>query len=262
MTQSRAARGRPKGTGLDDRSRLLAVAQLLASDPAMKPTTAIKSTGISDPSSIRRLRDKFHEIKDELAAEVAPAKPAEAKPAAFKPVAANRSPAEARPRSAAARATPAPKKQTAVSVPQPAAPKKLAEAPKTEAAALAPQVLTAPVVAAPVVAAPAPEVTAPISAAAPTPANVSATATATAAPSLAAPAPSAAPAMPNPASLFTMWYGFGLQSLNSAMVMQISFVEKMMKMPHVATALRGQVAFNEMALKLVASPANSPIFVH
>jgi hypothetical protein len=51
--------GRPKGSGLDDRQQLETVAALLAANPKLKPTTAIRSLGVEDPSAIRRLRDKF-----------------------------------------------------------------------------------------------------------------------------------------------------------------------------------------------------------
>ena len=54
-------RGRPQGTGKNDTDRLLKIAALMAADPALKPTTAIKQIGETDPSTIRRLRDKFHE---------------------------------------------------------------------------------------------------------------------------------------------------------------------------------------------------------
>lgn len=70
MSNATARRGRPKGTGLDDRARLKAVAAILASNPDLKTTTAIKVAGVSDPSTIRRLRDKFQECRAELMAEV------------------------------------------------------------------------------------------------------------------------------------------------------------------------------------------------
>ncbi len=54
-------RGRPPGTGKNDTDRLLKIAALMAADPALKPTTAIKQIGETDPSTIRRLRDKFNE---------------------------------------------------------------------------------------------------------------------------------------------------------------------------------------------------------
>lgn len=51
--------GRPKGSGLDDSRQLESIAALLAANPLLKPTTAIRSLGVEDPSAIRRLRDKF-----------------------------------------------------------------------------------------------------------------------------------------------------------------------------------------------------------
>jgi hypothetical protein len=60
MTPAKAHRGRPKGTGIDDQPKLLEIARLVSADPRMKPTTAIKAIGITDPSTIRRLRDKFN----------------------------------------------------------------------------------------------------------------------------------------------------------------------------------------------------------
>jgi hypothetical protein len=59
MAQKTAARGRPKGTGLDDAGPLAAIAELIANNPGMKPTTAIKALGFTDPSTVRRLRDKY-----------------------------------------------------------------------------------------------------------------------------------------------------------------------------------------------------------
>jgi hypothetical protein len=59
MQQAKVRYGRPKGSGLDDRAQLAAIAALLAANPKLKPTTAIRSLGVDDPSDIRRLRDKF-----------------------------------------------------------------------------------------------------------------------------------------------------------------------------------------------------------
>jgi hypothetical protein len=70
MTPTKVGRGRPKGTGLNDAAQLRAIAGLLAADPALKPTTAIKTLGISDPSIIRRLRDKYHAEAESLHAEL------------------------------------------------------------------------------------------------------------------------------------------------------------------------------------------------
>lgn len=59
MASDYARRGRPRGSGLDDRVHLRRIAELLKADPSLKPTTAIKAIGMSDPSTIRRLRDKL-----------------------------------------------------------------------------------------------------------------------------------------------------------------------------------------------------------
>lgn len=59
MSVDQVRRGRPKGSGLDDRAYLEALDRLMAGDPTLKPTTAIKKLGITDPSAIRRLRDKL-----------------------------------------------------------------------------------------------------------------------------------------------------------------------------------------------------------
>lgn len=60
MLQAKARRGRPKGTGIDDNDRIARLAELIKVHPELKPTTAIRKMGISDPSVIRRLRDKYH----------------------------------------------------------------------------------------------------------------------------------------------------------------------------------------------------------
>lgn len=59
MASATARQGRPKGSGLDDSQQLARIAALLAADPKLKPTTAIRSLGIEDPSLIRRLRNKY-----------------------------------------------------------------------------------------------------------------------------------------------------------------------------------------------------------
>jgi hypothetical protein len=56
---TRPGRGRPKGTGLDDSAHIAAIARRIAAEPGLKPTTAIRQLGITDPSVIRRLRDKY-----------------------------------------------------------------------------------------------------------------------------------------------------------------------------------------------------------
>jgi hypothetical protein len=60
MPGAKRNRGRPKGSGLDDRALLRSVIELVAQNPELKPTTAIKAVGITDPSAIRRIRDKYH----------------------------------------------------------------------------------------------------------------------------------------------------------------------------------------------------------
>ena len=59
MQTTIARYGRPKGTGVDDSRQLASLAALLAANPALRPTTAIRALGVEDPSVIRRLRDKF-----------------------------------------------------------------------------------------------------------------------------------------------------------------------------------------------------------
>ena len=75
MTPNKAGRGRPKGTGLNDAAQLRAIAGLMATNPDLRPTTAIKTLGITDPSVIRRLRDKFSAVESALIAEIAPQLP-------------------------------------------------------------------------------------------------------------------------------------------------------------------------------------------
>lgn len=59
MSTKKTRRGRPKGTGIDDSASLIRIAALIAGHPDLKPTTAIRHLGITEPSVIRRLRDKF-----------------------------------------------------------------------------------------------------------------------------------------------------------------------------------------------------------
>jgi len=59
MLHTPIRRGRPKGTGIDDNQRLAQLAELLRIRPDLRPTTAIRQMGYSDPSAIRRLRDKY-----------------------------------------------------------------------------------------------------------------------------------------------------------------------------------------------------------
>ena len=68
MLSTQARYGRPRGTGLDDTAQLESLAALLAANPALKPTTALRSLGVENPSAIRRLRDKFHKDQGRLLA--------------------------------------------------------------------------------------------------------------------------------------------------------------------------------------------------
>lgn len=58
MSAVKAKRGRPAGSGINDRIWLREVGRLIRMKPAIKPTTAIKALGVTDPSTIRRLREK------------------------------------------------------------------------------------------------------------------------------------------------------------------------------------------------------------
>jgi hypothetical protein len=71
MTAAKAHRGRPKGSGIDDQIKLVEIARIISRDPRLKPTTAIKAIGVTDPSTIRRLRDKFNSKQSELMARAA-----------------------------------------------------------------------------------------------------------------------------------------------------------------------------------------------
>jgi hypothetical protein len=73
MPEPKSHRGRPKGSGIDDAMRLRAIAELIDTNPDMKPTTAIRAIGVSDPSTIRRLRDKFNEQRNSTASLDTPA---------------------------------------------------------------------------------------------------------------------------------------------------------------------------------------------
>ena len=67
MSRTKAGRGRPRGSGLNDSARLAQVARLLQADPNLKPTTAIKKSGVTDPSAVRRLRDKLNAVRPDAA---------------------------------------------------------------------------------------------------------------------------------------------------------------------------------------------------
>ena len=69
MSNLQTKRGRPKGSGIDDSATLNAMAEAIAKNTDLKPTTAIRKLGITDPSAIRRLRDKFNKNRAALMAQ-------------------------------------------------------------------------------------------------------------------------------------------------------------------------------------------------
>jgi len=62
MSTNKRGRGRPPGTGLDDSPTLRKVADLIAANPSLKPTTAIKRV-LERPTdtAVRRLQGKWKE---------------------------------------------------------------------------------------------------------------------------------------------------------------------------------------------------------
>jgi hypothetical protein len=60
MSSIKRSRGRPRGTGLNDSPALRKVADMLAADPTLKPTTAIKRVlNRPDETAVRRLQGKW-----------------------------------------------------------------------------------------------------------------------------------------------------------------------------------------------------------
>ena len=70
MNEEKRSRGRPKGTGIDDQEKLIEIGRLVLADPSLKPTTAIRSLGYDDPSTVRRLRDKFNAKRNSIMREI------------------------------------------------------------------------------------------------------------------------------------------------------------------------------------------------
>ncbi len=62
MSAAKAKRGRPEGSGINDGIWLRELGRLVRINPAIRPTTAIRALGVSDPSTIRRLRDKYKRV--------------------------------------------------------------------------------------------------------------------------------------------------------------------------------------------------------
>jgi len=89
MLHTPIRRGRPKGTGIDDSDRMARLDELLRVHPEMRPTTAIRLMGYSDPSAIRRLRDKYKvfalKSRIELTRDIRTITPADAATASIQP---------------------------------------------------------------------------------------------------------------------------------------------------------------------------------
>jgi hypothetical protein len=56
-------------SGSDERQQLKSVAALLAANPKLKPTSAIRSLGVRDPATIRRLNSRFRIQQSSLMAD-------------------------------------------------------------------------------------------------------------------------------------------------------------------------------------------------
>lgn len=215
MASHEARRGRPKGSGLDDRSQLRLITELLARDPNLKPTTAIKAIGVTDPSAIRRLREK-------LKTEPVPRRPSQ--PPAVSPAPVSSAPTSRTP-VLSALASPAPVPPVPIS-PVPVA----AEAPPVAA----------------VLAAPA----SPVRARAPDPAAIAADASPRE-PIPDSPASEPAPAVSSETpDVFTQWCALGLSAASSTLEAQMALFNDFLEIPQVQCALRHQILWNEVAKAL------------
>lgn len=71
MANDKRPRGRPKGTGIDDRPVLLQMAELIVAKPSLRPTTALKRIVRRPPESYeRRIQAKWRVVGQALCAEV------------------------------------------------------------------------------------------------------------------------------------------------------------------------------------------------
>lgn len=286
MSETATRRGRPKGSGIDDSTRLEAIARLLATNPDMKPTTAIKSLGVSDPSIIRRLRDKYAEVRQSLASELVNAEQQAAaridEPVQAAVACATAGSARPKRLRAAAAAARTASRRVAEPVCVEAKPDIADTSTTTTASASASASTTA---ARPARSSSRSKSTTPNKTAAATPAPIateppaaleardagtstahSETALVTAAVSAApatAPATEAAtttldrpatPRQPVTDDLFVSMFGLGVAAATSAMAAQLKFADKLARTPYVTLAIRQQLAFNEWAMRLVGPP--------
>ena len=227
MPDMRTRRGRPKGSGIDDRQRLDAIARLIAANPELKPTTAIRTLGVADPSVIRRLRDKFSLVRQDLMLELKAQPRAKAQLSA---VASGSSDANlvqpARP--TRSRTMPA----TTQSAPRLSAePKATAHAPNGGAA----KVAAKPTECAP-----------PSSAALPKAEDDPER----------RPSATTGPAVTQ--ALVMSLLGAGMATTNTAIAAQMTFAEQFVKSPYVTLLLKQQLAFNEWAMSLATPRRNWP----
>lgn len=226
MSDGKPRRGRPVGSGIDDRSRLESVAALIAANPDLKPTTAIKSIGVNDPSVIRRLRDKFNLLRTELMADLA--RPAISTPTS--PPAAQHAPAASAPRAKpASRSSGAPRSRSAAL--------KAASPRKTETVEVPPSLPPS-----------ATEMVDSVPATAPFP------------PCL--PGMDAVTMGVDPARLLMTLCSLGLRTASAAFGAQLALLEQATRLPHVSIALRQQLTFGELAMALYAPAARPGHTVH
>lgn len=273
-------RGRPKGSGINDSDRLADIARLIDADPELKPTTAIKALGISDPSVIRRLRDKYNERHPRLEA----ARQAEA---GADPAVANDTNAAAPetipvPTRAAAGRSQSGRSHAMAASSRPAArrtaaPSATGKSKKTSpgngnvagAAAAAPRSVSETTVSGKADASLSSEPdhrpvvqkrVAPALEAKPVPAELKEEATRSpsldadrqrhAADNRAASGGTARAIPRRNEELMVSLFGFGIAAASSALAAQVSFAETIVRNSYVSLALRQQVAFNEWALQL------------
>lgn len=235
MPVERRPRGRPKGTGIDDRAKLREMAALIAAQPHLKPTTAIKVLGENDPSVIRRLRDKFHALQHELMAEI------------------RRPPAPVAAITAPVLDTPAPR--YAIEMPPRIDPGRV-ELPRFDARSLASSVSSTMA-----------------AVAANAPAEPPAATQTVTAPHAAPPAPrqqaqpetrdeTIAVTKERLAALadYNVMIGLAIQATVSALEQQMKLTEQTMRLPPVAAILRQQIALGEMVMAM-AWPKRPPAVV-
>lgn len=199
MSLETPRRGRPKGSGIDDQKFLKEIAAMIAAKPDLKPTTAIKALGITDPSAIRRLRDKFH------------------------PFAAGCAMAE---RTDAPSATVTARKSGSRAV--------AASSADTRADRRQETLTSAPAVSSGIVSRDEP-VPVPVLGAEPD-----------------SPSTAISGSIPTAVDLLAMWYGMGISAMTTALATQAALTRNLARLPQIDIALRQQIAWNEMAMSLVA----------